>query len=97
MKLPKRYEIEKTTYITVGGTAIPLSTLPEEIAAEFAVIDKIKQEASELTMRLEILSLAIQAKTRQISAQIAAEYAKNKQEAKNSAELRSPSEPDADK
>jgi hypothetical protein len=80
MKMPKRFAPEKTTFVNVGGTVIPISTLPEEIASEYALIDKIKEEAAELTYRLEVLSLAAAYKNQQLGAKVMAHLAQVKQE-----------------
>lgn len=66
MNMPKRLTPEPTTFINIGDSMIPISTLPENIAQEFLLIDRLKSEAVELTYRLEVITLAIKAKTQEI-------------------------------
>lgn len=69
--MPKRLTPEKTTFINVGGTMIPITTLPDSIAQEFLLIDAMKADAADLTYRLEILSLAIRSKTQDLGNMVA--------------------------
>ena len=69
--MPKRLTPEKTTFINVAGTMVPVSTLPENIAQEFLLIDTMKQEAASLSYKLEVLSLALKAKSRELGAAVA--------------------------
>lgn len=71
MNMPKRLTPEKTTFMNVGGTMVPLSTLPDNIAQEFLVIDRMKNEAADLTYKLEVLALAIKAKSQELGGMIA--------------------------
>lgn len=70
-EMPKRLTPEKTTFINVGGTMVPISTLPSNIAQEFLLIDAMKSEAAQITYRLEILSLAIKGKSQELANAVA--------------------------
>lgn len=70
-KMPKRLTPEKTTFINVGGSMIPIYALPYEISQEFLMIDAMKSEAAQLTYRLEVLSLAIKAKSQDLGNAVA--------------------------
>lgn len=70
MNMPKRLTPEKTTFMNVGGTMVPLSSLPDNIAQEFLLIDRMKNDAADLTYRLEVLALAIKAKSQELGGAI---------------------------
>lgn len=85
-KLPKRMTMPPTTVFNVGGTVIPISSLPDEIAEEFLLIDAIRNEASEYAYKLEVLQLALNAKTEEVGAKIVAyltEQMKNSKKEEN--------------
>lgn len=89
-EMPKRLTPEKTTFINVGGTMIPISTLPYNIAQEFLLIDAMKSEAVQITYRLEILSLAIKAKSQELVNAVA-QYMVQQQSEQNDTKSDSPS------
>lgn len=76
MALPKRFVHEKTTVINVGGSAVPVTSFPQAIIEEFEMMDKMKFEAGELAFRLEVLALAIKAKTAEITSLVSDHYRK---------------------
>lgn len=69
--MPKRLTPDKTTFINVGGTMVPTSVLPDNIAQEFLLVDRMKNEAADLTYRLEVLALAIKAKSQELGGMVA--------------------------
>lgn len=71
MNMPKRLTPDKTTFINVGGSMVPTSVLPDSIAQEFLLVDRMKNEAAELTYKLEVLALAIKAKSQELGAMVA--------------------------
>lgn len=77
MNMPNRLRPEKTTFINVGDTMIPISILPANIAQEFILIDRMKDEAAELTYRLEILSLAMKSKVQELGDSVSEHLAHN--------------------
>lgn len=78
MNMPKRLTPEKTTFINVGGTMVPTSVLPDNIAQEFLLIDRMKAEAAEMTYKLEVLALAIKAKSQELGGMVANHLASQK-------------------
>ena len=99
MNMPKRLTPEKTTFINVGGTMVPTSVLPDNIAQEFLIIDRMKAEAADLTYKLEVLSLAIKGKSQELGASVTAHMAamNKQQEADKANAAATPLEPDDNK
>lgn len=75
--IPKKFTAEKTTFIHVGTATVPVSSFPSKILSEFEVLDSMKQDAGNLAYQLEVITLAIKAKTNELATEIA-EYYKEK-------------------
>lgn len=67
MSLPKRLNPDKTTFLNTPNGLLPLSSFPETLVQEFAVLDKMKQEFAELTYKVEVMGLAIKAKGQEVA------------------------------
>lgn len=72
--IPKKFITEKTTFIHVGNATVPVSSFPSKILTEFDVLDSMKQDAGNLAYRLEVITLAIKAKTNELAVEIAEFY-----------------------
>lgn len=80
MTLPKRFAHEKTSFINVSGTTVPVTSFPQFIVEEFEVLDKMKSKAAEMAFDLEMLALAIKQKTSDITSLVGEHYRKKEAE-----------------
>lgn len=67
MKLPKRFTPEPTSYLKVGNGTVPVQLLPQDLAAEFGMLDKMQQDFSDKLYQLEVLQLAISKKKEELT------------------------------
>lgn len=67
MKLPKRFTPEPTSYLKVGNGTVPIQILPQDLASEFGMLDKMQQDFSDRLYQLEILQLAISKKKEELT------------------------------
>lgn len=86
MTLPKRLAPEKMIIVTIGGNAVPISNLNNDIIEEFEVLYKMQLDAAELSYRMEVMSLAVKAKAASISEMINNAYPPRKPEVKQDVE-----------
>ena len=68
MKTP--LNLTETKVLTINGENVKVSALPDEIINEVQTLDRMRQEYVDAAYKLEVLSLAIAAKTQQISAEL---------------------------
>ena len=68
MKTPLKLPETKT--LTINGQTVKVSALPDEIINEIQTLDKMRQDYVDVGYQLEILNLAILAKSQQISKEI---------------------------
>lgn len=82
----KKYKAEKTAFVTIDNTPHPLSKFPENYRDEFEVLDALRQKTLDAAFELEVLNLAVKAKTIQLNAALTdylAKQAEKENESKN--------------
>lgn len=82
---PTKFTAEKTTFIHVSGATVPVNSFPNNILIEFEVLDAMKQEAGDIAYKLEIITMAIKAKTSELTGLIS-EHLQSKKSAEKSIE-----------
>ncbi len=62
MNLPKRLTSPSTMHVRLDNQDIPISFLPKDLIAEFALLDRMNAELADATYKVELLALATTAK-----------------------------------